>query len=142
MEENSEMFGRRRPVPTLTRENHETWFRMMEFHLKGEGIWSVIKESDSTADSWERNDAKAQYAIEICIGEMDRRSTQKIDTARERWNALKKQYTENLPSQGRRYLQEYISFRMEDGQSIQDAWTILLTLSQKVASHSLPWLLQ
>ena len=134
MEENSEMFGRRRPVPTLTRENHETWFRMMEFHLKGEGIWSVIKESDSTADSWERNDAKAQYAIEICIGEMDRRSTQKIDTARERWNALKKQYTENLPSQGRRYLQEYISFRMEDGQSIQDAWTILLTLSQKVAS--------
>ena len=37
-----DFLAKKRPVPVLTQDNYERWFKLLERYFKGEGIWVVI----------------------------------------------------------------------------------------------------
>jgi hypothetical protein len=58
----------------------------------------------------DRADAKAQYYIDICVGDMNRERIEECKSAREMWNTLLKRYNEKRPSIGRQYLRELTTY--------------------------------
>jgi hypothetical protein len=89
--------------------------------------------TDELYAKWKRHDAKVRYLIEISIGEFDRERIQGLDTAYAQWEGLEKKYQETLPSAGRQYLHEFVTYRMGKETTIQEAWTQLSRLARKVA---------
>jgi gag-polypeptide of LTR copia-type len=118
-----DFMSKKRPAPILSRENNERWFRIMELHFKGEGLWKIVVNGAALLDTFEKDDAKAQYILDICIGDGDRERVQECKTARDIWTTLKKKYDEKRPLIGRHYLQEYVIYRMLEDGSIQETWT-------------------
>jgi len=55
-----------------------------------------------------------------------------LKTAEEKWNSLFKKYTEALPTSGRQFLQELITYKMAPDTTIQEAWGKLQSLKDKV----------
>src|SRR5208282_2985464 len=85
----------KRPVPVLTQDNHERWFKLLERYFKGEGIWAaVIGTPMADREGLEKADAKAQYIIDICIDDMDRERVEACKDAKEMWDMLKKKYSD------------------------------------------------
>ena len=68
-----EDYNRKRPAPTLTRENHEEWFTLLKLYFQIEGIWSlIIGVSLGEASKTEREDIKARYTLFTCTGELNK----------------------------------------------------------------------
>lgn len=128
--------AKRRPAPILDHDNHERWFRMLELHFKGEGLWRTIQTGQGFQGEFEKDDAKAQYILDICIGDGDRERVQSCITGKQVWDTLVKRYTDKRPSVGRHYLQEYVNYRMPEGGSVQDAWTDIQRLARHVKSSN------
>ena len=156
-------FGRRRPVPMLSRENSEKWFPLFEQWLIGEDIHiaiigpqialpaastpattgtntpasetSTTQAATSSQDlTFKKADAKVQYWLSICISEDDQEWVTDQPTAKAKWDTLKSKYEEKLQTTGRQYLQDFISYKMEVGVTIDEAWTHLSKLGRKVAA--------
>ena len=101
-------FNKRRPVPILTRENQEVWFRLMKIWLIGDGLWTGITEPTLTlmpANFDVAKDARAQYHLVICIGPEDRERTADLTTAKDIWTSLWKKYKNKLKFTGRQYVE-------------------------------------
>jgi hypothetical protein len=119
-------YQKKRPAPTLTRENHEEWFTLLELHFQAEGIWStVMGASIDETPMVEKQDAKARYVLFICTGELDRERIRGQLSAKEQWNTLKKRYLEERPSYGRQYLSEFVNYRMPADGSVEESWVKL-----------------
>ncbi len=103
---------RKRPVPILTRENHEQWFRLMKLYLQREEIWDVIQHPDKQSFAWTKQNANALYTLSISIGTTDQELTESFETVKETWDSLYKKYTTKTPSQGRQYLREFTNYRV------------------------------
>ena len=128
-----DFLAKKRPVPILTQDNHERWFKLLERYFKGEGIWAAIIGAPMTdGEGLEKADAKAQYTIDICIGDMDRERVDACQNAKEMWDVLRKKYDDKRPSVGRQYLHELVTYRMPEDGNIQDAWTDIQRLARMV----------
>lgn len=128
-----DFLAKKRPVPVLTQDNHERWFKLLERYFKGEGIWAaVIGTPMADREGLEKADAKAQYIIDICIDDMDRERVEACKDAKEMWDMLKKKYSDKRPSVGRQYLHELVTYRMPEDGNIQDAWTDIQRLARMV----------
>ena len=84
------------------------------------------------SESWKKDNAKACYLITICLGQFDQERVRAIKTAAEKCTSLFKKYSNILPTSGRQYLQELVSYKMEQNTTIQEAWGELLLLRDKV----------
>lgn len=126
--------AKKRPAPILDHDNHERWFRVLELHFKGEALWSTVVNGAALHTEFEQKDAKAQYILDICIGDGDRERVQSCQTARDVWTTLKKRYEDKRPSVSRHYLHEYVTYRMPEDGSVQEAWTNIQRLARHVKS--------
>jgi hypothetical protein len=50
---------KKRPVPILSQENHELWFKILKLHFKGEGLWKTVINRAALLDNFEKEDLKA-----------------------------------------------------------------------------------
>jgi gag-polypeptide of LTR copia-type len=55
----------------------------MELHFKGEGLWKIVVNSAVLLNIFEKDDAKAQYILDICIRDGDREQVQECKTVRD-----------------------------------------------------------
>jgi hypothetical protein len=107
-----DFLAKKRPVPVLAQDNHERWFKLLERYFKGEGIWAAVIGAPMTdREGFEKADAKAQYIIDICIGDMDRERVNACQNTKEMWDVLLKKYSDKRPSVGRQYLHELVAYR-------------------------------
>ena len=84
------------------------------------------------SENWKKDNAKACYLITICLGQFDQERVRAMKTAAEKWTSLFNKYSNILPTSGRQYLQELVSYKMEQNTTIQEAWGKLLLLRDKV----------
>ena len=72
------VLDRKRPVPILTRDNYEQWFKLMKLYLQKEKIWKIVEKGDITEDDFESDNANALYTLAISIGIVDEELTKGI----------------------------------------------------------------
>ena len=104
--------------------------RMDKLSLDGKGI----DKSDTPltpetpiidSERWRKDNAKACYLITICLSQFDQERVRMMKTAAEKYNNI-------LPTSGRQYLQELVSYKMKENTTVQEAWGELLLLRDKV----------
>uniref|UniRef100_A0A9Q8USZ2 Retrovirus-related Pol polyprotein from transposon TNT 1-94-like beta-barrel domain-containing protein n=1 Tax=Passalora fulva TaxID=5499 RepID=A0A9Q8USZ2_PASFU len=160
--ENETGFIRKRAAPLLTRENHETWFKLMRIHLVSKQVdWvlediitdipaatpsiatpSASSESSLPLDqairkaSYRRHNATALYEMYICLSTDDQEMTYEIRHAKELWEWAEAKYKRRLLATGRSLLQQYTNFVMTEDQSIDDAWQELSSIARRAVSIS------
>ena len=156
-------FGRQCPVLILSHKNSEKWFPLFKQWLISEDIHIAIVAPQTTLLAistpattgtntpasktsttqavvlaqdpiFKKADAKVQYWLSISINEDDQEWITDQPTAKAKWDALKSKYKEKLQITGRQYLQDIVSYKMEAGVTIDEAWTYLSKLSRKVAA--------
>lgn len=89
--------------------------------------WNVEKRKEYKAAS-----AKVLYTLSICIDEMDNEYIEDFNTATEKWEALKSKYGKIRPQAQREHVNKLTSFTLEDGMTIEDAWTKIKELRRRV----------
>ncbi|KAF9699356.1 hypothetical protein EKO04_002366 [Ascochyta lentis] len=156
--------SRHRKVAVLSKENSDAWFKQMRDWLEGEGLFWVIETAtpDSSAETilqgstpdaekasledpppgvtsslptFRRLDAKTRYTIRLSLNEFDLERVEEAKTAREIWLSLQKKYKAKLPSAGRQYLEEYVTYKMDSSTTIERAWEELSKLGRKVVEQ-------
>jgi hypothetical protein len=103
-------FTRRRPVPILDRNNYEEWFMLMELYLQGQETWTAIEVVDQKSTEWAKRNASALYTILISIGDADKELIKGVKVAQAVWKKLTDKYNKQLPSQGRQYLYDFVTY--------------------------------
>jgi hypothetical protein len=79
-----DFLAKKRSVPVLRQDNHERWFKLLERYFKGEGLWpAVVNAPMIDIEGLDRADVKAQYYINICVGDMDRKRIKECKSVRE-----------------------------------------------------------
>lgn len=152
-------FAKKRAAPLLTRENHETWFKLMRIHLESRQIgWvleEIVKDTPATTPSghstssqagsldesirrasYRRHNATAMYEIYICLSQDDQEITQEIEHAKELWAWAEAKYKRRLQATGRSLLQQYTNFTMTEDQSIDDVWQELSSIARRAVAIS------
>ena len=84
-------------------------------------------------EKWRSDDAEAQYQIEICLGDIDQTRVRYLMSAKEKWDSLQKKYTTVLPTAGRQYLDNLVTYKKPTDIPILQAWQELHELKRKVA---------
>jgi hypothetical protein len=54
-----DFMAKKRPVPILSQENHELWFKILELHFKREGLWKTVVNRTALLDNFKKKDSKA-----------------------------------------------------------------------------------
>ena len=90
----------------------------------------------SNLAAFKQKDAKAKYWIELSLNEFDQERVEDARTARDMWTILQRKYKAKLPSTGRQYLLEYVSYTMESNTTIDQAWQDLSRLGRKVVEQN------
>ena len=144
----------KQPVPTLTRENHELWFRQMKRWIESKELGWVVFEEDQvetpqsdTATStlsglehsrhgpkYRKDNQSALYWIGLCISYEDEEFTSEHESARDVWRTLERRYQKKLQVTARQYQAQYNTYQMEDSESIQSAWSHLTSLSRRITA--------
>ena len=111
--------------------------RMDKLSLDGKGIdksGTPLTRETPIIDSerWRKDNAKACYLITICLSQFDQERVRVMKTAAEKWTSLLSKYNSILPTSGRHYLQELVSYKMKENTTVQEAWGELLLLRDKV----------
>lgn len=173
--ESSSSDNQKRPVPLLTRENHEFWFRQMTNLLIGKDAAWVINEkwpapslnlsdqftletttpqsgtstSTSTPPATDpplrpqpsqhsvqfiKANATATYWICQCLSYTDNNLIQSCERAKDAWKILQNKYTKKLQTSSRQYQQQYASYKMEEGTSIDEGWDELMTMARRITA--------
>ena len=130
---------RKKVAPTLTRDNYEDWFNILDLNFRTEGIQHVIlrqrteiginlsmaslsmEDRTKQDKSWDMNDAKAQLLMNYSLDDFDKELVNELDTAHEQWVALKKKYETRTESQNQQYLIDYVNYRMDQETTIDEA---------------------
>nr|DAD39376.1 TPA_asm: hypothetical protein HUJ06_013699 [Nelumbo nucifera] len=77
-----------------TFDNYEDWKVTMQSYLKGEGLWGIIQENETDGMTQEMN-AKALHAIQISCAPEILSLIKEIESAKEAWEFLEKEYNMN-----------------------------------------------
>lgn len=141
----------KRPVPVLTRENHQMWFRQMRRYLASKKCLWVLEPLSETAtplssfgstpqtlpmptpsrhsSQYDEANGTATYTITLCLSEDDEEMVAEKFHAKDIWAALEEKYRETTAS-GRKVAQQYFNFKMAEGMSVRqsmdtstDTWT-------------------
>jgi hypothetical protein len=144
----------KRPAPILTRDNYRSWFQIMRDFLEGEGVyWTVENQTTplSTPDTssqagsldsmnysqhnpqWRKDNGKARYNIILCLDQDDKDEVEELRAASKVWEYLKDKYNKKFSADAMAYIQQYVNFRMQDGQGIRSAWVHLTNLGRQIA---------
>jgi hypothetical protein len=94
------------------------------------GTWNQDKREKYEADA-----AGVLYTVTICIDQFDKDHIDEFKTVQEKWNALRAKYSATLPAINRENLQKLTSFVLEDGVSIENAWTRLHELRRRIVAQ-------
>ncbi|KAL8825609.1 MAG: hypothetical protein Q9191_004314 [Dirinaria sp. TL-2023a] len=124
----------KRPVPILTRENKDMWFRMMKQRLTYKGLIGQVEDAIPIEDS--AKNFGVMYTLNLCISIDDQEDLSETTTAKEMWIALVKKYEQKMPSMSRHYVQQYYTYKKPKDKTIDDAWGEIRELSRKAASLS------
>jgi transposase InsO family protein len=147
-------YGRKQPVPTLTRENHAMWFRQMKRFLSSKDIKWVIDGStpaltpqsetssstvgppalDSSQYSlrYQKDNNAALYWIGLCISEEDDEFVSEHNEAKDVWEVLERKYQKRLQVTARQYQAQYNLYQMDEDTTIDQAWAHLKHLARKI----------
>jgi len=144
----------KRPAPMLTRENYRSWFQIMRDFLEGEGVYWTVEElttPSSTPDTsfsagslgsmlhsqhspqWRKDNGKARYNINLCLEQDDKDEVEELRAASKVWGHLWDKYNTKFSADAMAYIQEYVNFRMQDGQGVRSAWVHLTNLGRQIA---------
>ena len=137
MEASDDGFEKRKPVPTLTRQNEETWFRLMRIYLIGKELWTDTTEPTLGLLHPQHRldlvkDAKAQFILIQCIGTEDKERTADETTAKDIWVSLWKKYKKKLKTTGRQYIEDWATYKKSPDKSIDETWTEISSLARKI----------
>ncbi|XP_073287519.1 uncharacterized protein, partial [Primulina huaijiensis] len=142
----------KRPMAILKRENQRDWFDNMRDYLTLNDAFWVIEDDEQTPASsqwgeeeipslarsyhnpaWKKMNAKAKYYIRICICEDDRELMTFEATAKGMWNRLKDKYTMAYAADAMALVVQYVTYRMEEQDTIQYAWSHLASIGRRIA---------
>ncbi|XP_020216816.2 uncharacterized protein LOC109800448 [Cajanus cajan] len=87
----------------LTRDNYENWSALVRNYLIGEDLWEVVAfvsevsvKPKAFSKTWERQNAKALYIIQLASGSEVLTQIRDLETAKEAWNRLEALYSSQL----------------------------------------------
>ena len=150
-------------VPVLTHENHERWFYSMKMWLQSKGEWQAIEPAqmtprteattsdtssissatvglsnltlDPTSPSFgQKTNGAATFRIVCKLNEDDQEMAREMSTAKAIWDALKRKYTQKLPTTSREDIKKFVFYTMIAGKTIDGAWADLQRYGSRIAS--------
>ena len=149
----------KRAVDTLTRQNHELWFKLLKQWFIGEGLWEVIDPDNapdatsmiesaapSAASSYgkiltntlgyqngAKLDARAQYQLLLYISTDDMEYVAEETRVRGIWMKLLTKYKKKLKTVERQTLTDLLNYQKNPALDIQATYTEITKMSRKVA---------
>ena len=126
----------KKPVPLLTRGNHDEWFEDMTNWLISKDVGWVIKddiegistpESSTTSQTsqhsptYAKANATALYWMGLCITRDDKAHIREFKKAKDAWESLEKKYRRRLGVTARHYQLQYATYRMEEDTQVDEA---------------------
>ncbi|KYG39646.1 hypothetical protein M433DRAFT_10373, partial [Acidomyces richmondensis BFW] len=82
---------------------------------------------------WRKDNGKARYNIILCLDQDDKDEVEELRAASKVWEYLKDKYNKKFSADAMAYIQQYVNFRMQDGQGIRSAWVHLTNLGRQIA---------
>ena len=128
----------------------------MRDYLEGEGHFWIIEDDDTTTPAtsssstastepmasllhsvhspeWRKANGKVRYNIALCLDQDDKDEVEELRAAKRVWAHLWQKYNKKFAADAIAYVQEYVNFKMQEGQSIRNAWIYLANLGRQIA---------
>lgn len=127
-------------VTKLNGDNYSVWAKKMEFMLRREKLWDVVKKKgDSTekADSdWDDRDEKAHATIGLCIEDNQLVHLGNSTSAHDAWEKLKHHHQKSTLSNIVFLYKQLFRLHLEEGGNMDDHISELLTHINKLTALS------
>ncbi|GIZ47373.1 hypothetical protein CKM354_001046600 [Cercospora kikuchii] len=145
----------KRRTPILTRENWRLWFKLQENILGGKGIFWTISDLKGTLSSselseassskgkgtafsefsanWKKDNARAVHILIESLGQDDQDEVMDETRAYDIWTRLHKKYSKVQQAHAMAIVQEFVTFKMEPGDTIRKSWVHLGNLGRRIA---------